>query len=248
MQLLRTTSAMEPQSWSESISVPSVDAEGSALLLRRLTSVCRGQQDVLPGWDVRRRDGVHFGLAPLPSGFAESAICYVGKGDSTSCSRRHYRSTVRYEGATRLRAQRFYETCYVIPRSPGDDVTFTSLVESQPAAKHSKTLRWYSSALKLVPKQQAKPSTTAASDNSVILADNHQDVAIPSHNFTNMRSRSDNSDGNSNTDAQRRGCTENGIKEWNGKERTFCDENENISLSFSTKLVVNGGSQHTPVH
>ena len=29
--------------------------------------------------DIRRREGVRLGLAPTPTGFAESVICYVGQ-------------------------------------------------------------------------------------------------------------------------------------------------------------------------
>lgn len=152
--LMRTASAMEPESWSETISLASVDPHHH---VRRLTSVSLPLQP--QDHVIRRRDGVHFGSKPIPSEFAESAVCYVTNGGSSS-SRRHYRSTVRYCGARGLRPVRFYETCFLIPRSlDEDDVTFTSLVESQPAAAH----RWYSSALKLVPRKQSTSSTSSSS-------------------------------------------------------------------------------------
>jgi len=63
----------ERRSWSESISVASTDA-GRCRYRRSASVSC-----LRPGRpEVRRREGVRLGLAPTPSAFAESVLCYVG--------------------------------------------------------------------------------------------------------------------------------------------------------------------------
>lgn len=143
----------ERRSWSESISVASTDA-GRCRYRRSASVSC-----LRPGRpEVRRREGVRLGLAPTPSAFAESVLCYVGGaiGTSASSSSRRHRSTVKYQGVG-LRARRYSETCFVLPTS---SVRHLSHVEAHPFVDASR--RWYTAALKLVPRHNSVPESPAS--------------------------------------------------------------------------------------
>lgn len=144
-------------SWSESISVASTGGDGYSY--RRSASV----NSVQPGrTDVRRREGVRLGLSLSPSAFAESVLCYVGtSAGSSSCSsssrRRRHKSTVKYDGVG-LTARRYFETWFILPTS---SVRHLSHLEAQPLGDSAR--RWYTAALKLVPRHDSVPESPPVS-------------------------------------------------------------------------------------
>lgn len=141
-------------SWSESISVASTDAGGYCY--RRSASV----SSVQPGRpDVRCREGIRLGLSLTPSAFAESVLCYVGAtgtspgSSSSSSSGRRHKSTVKYDGLG-LTARRYFETWFILPTS---SVKHLSHVEALPLGDSAR--RWYTAALKLVPRHNSVPES-----------------------------------------------------------------------------------------